>query len=99
MAAGWRVWLGWDSTAGLWDGQTGEPVSPPLVHGGPLDHCDFSPNGEVLATASGDRTVRLWDGRIGKAICPPLLHSQVPLKVSFSTDGRRLATGCVDGTI
>ena len=64
-----------------------------------MDHCSFSPDGTLLATASGDRTVRLWDGRNGKSIGAPLLHSGVPLKVSFSPDGRRLATACTDGTI
>jgi WD40 repeat protein len=88
-----------DSTAQIWDGQAAEPLSPPMVHGGPLDHCSFSPDGSLLATASGDRTVRLWEGRNGKAVSAPLPHSGVPLKVSFSSDGRRLATSCVDGTI
>jgi WD40 repeat protein/serine/threonine protein kinase len=88
-----------DSTARIWDGKTGEPLSPPLVHGAPLDHCNFSPDGSLLATACGDLTVRLWEGHNGKAIGAPLLHSGVPLKVSFNPDGRRLATSCVDGTI
>jgi WD40 repeat protein len=97
---GTRIATAAQTGAVIWDAETGRPLCAPLRHGsGRLVHCAFSPNGEVLATAAGDRTVRLWNGHTGEAIGEPLLHSDVPLKISFSSDGARLATAGMDGTI
>jgi WD40 repeat protein len=48
-------------TARVWDVQTGEALSPPLFHGGPVHTVDFSPDGRSLLTSSDDGTVRLWE--------------------------------------
>jgi WD40 repeat protein/serine/threonine protein kinase len=97
---GTRIATAAQMEAVICDAQTGRPLCAPLRHpGGRLVHCAFSPNGEVLATAAGDRTVRLWNGHTGEAIGEPLIHSDIPLKITFRSDGRRLATGSLDGTI
>src|SRR5439155_17834124 len=40
---------------------TGEPLTPPLRHSGPLSAASFSPDGRQAAVAALDGSVRVWD--------------------------------------
>jgi WD40 repeat protein len=86
-------------SAAIWDAETRQPLSLPLVHGEPVTACAFSPDGELFATAAEDRTIRIWNGHTGSPVCSPLVHSYAPLSMSFSSDGRRIASGDLDGTL
>ena len=60
----------------------------------------FSPNGQLLVTASTDGTVRLWDPATGQAHGPPLTGDNSRVwGVAFSPDGRLLATAGADQTV
>jgi WD40 repeat protein len=62
---------------------------------------DFSPDGQTLATASGEPTrsgeVKLWtvsDGKLQRAFTN--VHSDAVLSIDFSADGRFLASSSAD---
>jgi WD40 repeat protein len=59
----------------------------------------FSPNGQLLASASSDRTIKLWDPTTGE-LCQTLEdHSGWVQSVCFSPDGQLLASASEDTTI
>ncbi len=58
----------------------------------------FSPDGQMIATASGDKTVKLW-GLDGKEIVTLKGHEDLVHSVSFSPDGQTIATASWDETV
>ncbi len=59
----------------------------------------FSPDGKVLASASGDKTVKLWDASTGTVMQTLEGHSRRVTAVAFSPDSKVLASASDDGTI
>jgi WD40 repeat protein len=96
---------GQDGTVRLWDPVAGRQLGEPLL-ASPDDvaSVEFSPDGAVLAAASGT-DVRLW--RVGTGppepvpTAPALLsgHTDVVYRVAFSPDGTLLASASGDGTV
>lgn len=58
----------------------------------------FSPDGNLVASASADKTIKLWDVN-GNLLKTFIGHRKVVRSVSFSPDGQRLASIGADGTI
>jgi WD40 repeat protein/serine/threonine protein kinase/predicted Zn-dependent protease len=102
-----------DSTARLWDVATGQPVGPPLQHGGKVmvAHVAFSPDGRTVLTRTSstdlnDRppskgqkeTVQLWDVATGKPVAGVWQGLKGVVAAAFSPDGKTLVTGGRDRT-
>jgi WD40 repeat protein len=85
---------GADTTARLWDAQTGRELAV-LNHGGQVASVCFSPDGKTALTGSG-AGARLWDVQTGQ--------EQLVLKggggtgACFSPDGKHVLAGSHDGT-
>ena len=93
--------IGFDGTVRLWDPTTGQRVGQPLGHTGPLNGgVAFSPDGNLIASASGDNTVQLWNPTTGQRVGPPLTgHTAAVHGLAFSPDGKLLATAGEDHTV
>ena len=105
----------------LWDATTGEYQVTLKGHGKTPDNripnqsgIAFSPNGDILASGSGDGTIRLWDAKttardsfvhglrgalFGHHKATLKGHTDHVLSVAFSPDGQTLASGSSDKTV
>src|SRR5215211_8179611 len=68
-------------------------------HTYPVEKVAFSPDGELLASASDDGTVRFWDVGSEKSHGQPLTHTAPVWDVAFSPDGELLASASDDKTV
>jgi WD40 repeat protein len=87
-------------TVRLWDVQTGKAHGELLTHDASVNAIIFSPDGNTIATASGDflksGEARLWDAKTGRPRGEPLKHGHRVNAVSFSPDGSTIATASGD---
>ncbi|WP_181357717.1 WD40 repeat domain-containing protein [Stenomitos frigidus] len=85
-------------TIGIWDFQTGKLLQKLDVSGG-VQGVKFSPDGQRLASVSGDNTIRIWNVSNWK-----LLHSietgqKGGFGVTITSDGQTIVGASSNGTI
>jgi WD40 repeat protein len=112
--AGWRSRWGAEHYGTPWRSDREQPATVSLfnrlsgerrvfsAHRRAIVSLDFSPDGELLASASWDGTARLWSTSNCEEVRPLQLGSDagVLFKACFSPDGRRLAVGgALEGTV
>ena len=60
-----------DTTARVWDAESGKPLASLQGHTAAVGSAAFSPDGKRIITASEDTTARVWDADSGKTLAPP----------------------------
>ena len=89
---------GTNTTARLWDAETGRPLLVFAGHRGLVNSAAFSPDGKRIVTASWDRTAWLWDAETGKVAREFKGHEDIVSDAAFSPDGRHIVTASWDKT-
>jgi WD40 repeat protein len=59
----------------------------------------FSPNGNILASGSGDSTVKVWDSFTGQCLMTFLCNHGSVLSITFSHNGQMIICGNTDGSL
>jgi ribosome assembly protein 4 len=94
-----------DTTARIWDTDTGTPKHKLAGHTSHVLVVSWSPDGEKLATGSEDTTVRLWDPKTGKSEAVFRGHNKWIAGLAWEPyhlwreEGPRLASASKDGTV
>lgn len=89
-----------DSTAGVWDTQTGRRLATLSGHRGSVNSASFSGNGaQILTLSYDDSSARVWDAHTF-AFVREVRHAGAYLNgAEFSGDGSMLLTYAGDGSI
>lgn len=94
----WNVRAGTEAGAEA-EAEAKKPARIIAGHQLPVRSVAFSPDGTLLATASGDGSARLWSVPTGRERCRLNTHAPVLTDIAFSPDGRTLAAAATDANI
>jgi eukaryotic-like serine/threonine-protein kinase len=87
-----------DTTAKMWDADTGHELRTLKGHTSWIRSAAFSPDGRRIVTGGGDQTARVWEAATGRGLLALKGHGAPITSVTFSPDGQRILTGSQDAT-
>ena len=87
-----------DSTAKLWNAQTGELIHTLQGHTNAVKSAVFSPDGSRILTISLDNAAKLWNAQTGQLIHTLQGHTNIVDSAVFSPDRLLVATASKDST-
>src|SRR5262249_53565302 len=76
---------------GVWNLKDSRLLMPLLKLPAEVEQVEFSPDGRILATASG-LTITFWDARTGLQLRQFQAHKNDILMIAYTADGQRLVT-------
>jgi WD40 repeat protein len=82
----------------IWDAATGKVLHTLRGHRNAVVALAFSPNGDLLVTASWDHTARVWNVATGRELFALEGHTAPLTSVAFNRDGTVILTGSYDST-
>jgi WD40 repeat protein len=91
--------FGTDTTAKVWDDESGQETLTLTGHTREVWSVAFSPDGQRLASASEDGTAKVWDAGSGQETFTLKGHTGGVMRVVFSPDGRWIASASRDTTV
>lgn len=83
----------------IWSAETDKTIMELSGHQKEIFAISFSPDGKLLASASGDGSTRLWEVETGKQVALLQVNDQIIWDVAFSPDGTLIATASRDGIV
>jgi WD40 repeat protein len=88
-----------DGAVKVWDTETGEQLSSPEGHDGPVLIGVLSPDESLILSVSKDGTAQLWQTETGLPFGLPIRHQRIAYDGAFSQDGKLVVTGGHDGVV
>jgi WD40 repeat protein len=87
-----------DSTAKVWEYDTGNVITTFTGHSNDVNSVAFSPDGNYVVSGSDDNTAKVWEYDTGNVITTFTGHSNDVWSVAFSPDGNYVVSGSIDNT-
>jgi WD40 repeat protein len=87
-----------EPNARIWESASGRLLRELRGHTHSINSARFSPDGQLIVTASQDNTARVWRVVDGRTIATLRGHRGMIFDARFSPDGQRVLTASSDGT-
>jgi len=91
--------LGFLENLKIYNVESGECMKDLIGHTSQVTTVSWSPDGDYIASGSGDKSIRIWDTQSWECIRTFTPHKNLVECVTWSPDGSKLASGAWDDTI